>query len=216
MNIIKDRNKELEIEIEQYLNCLQKGVLTFYLGVKDYMANNTEQFESRIIEVSEHENDADDHLKNLKFILFRYNLVPDISADIMELMDAMDDLSDISKEVLLGLQVEKPVIDNELKEDFIMIAKNSKKAAETLIKAVRIYFTHFNSIEDYISKVYYYESEVDKLFHKLRVKLFANDIDRSTYDLFHQRYFAQEMALLSDIAEEMASKLSVFRFKRGI
>ncbi|MDF1618837.1 DUF47 family protein [Petrocella sp. FN5] len=216
MNIFQDRNRELELEIDLYLNCLQKGAMTFYEGIKDYMTNNCQQFEERVKVVVEQESEADEHLKNLKFILYRYNLVPDLSADILELMDSMDDIGDISKQMLLDLQVEQPKIEEDFKEDFILIAKTSRKAVETLIRGVRVYFTEYKTIEDYISKVYFYESEVDKLEHKLKIKIFADKDHLKLSEKMHQRYFAQKTARLSDIAEEMAIKLSVFRFKRGI
>lgn len=216
MQIFQDRNKELEQEIDLYLNCLQQGAMSFYEGVKDYMAGNTKQFNERIKCVVEQESEADEHLKNLKFTLYRYNLIPDLSADILELMDSMDDINDIAKETLLDLKVERPVFDEDIKEDFNLIAKKSLKAVEALIRGVRVYFTQFKTIEDYISKVYFYESEVDKLEQNLKVKIFSDDSQRTLYEKMHQRYFAQKTARLSDVAEAMAIKLSVFRFKRGI
>lgn len=216
MNIFQDRNKELELEIDLYLNSLQKGAMTFYEGTNDYLANNCQQFEERVKSVVEQESEADEHLKNLKFILYRYNLIPDLSADILELMDSMDDIGDISKEMLLDLQVEQPKIGEDFKEDFSMIAKTSLKAVETLIRGVRVYFTQYKTIEDYISKVYFYESEVDKLEYNLKIKIFADKDLFNLSEKMHQRYFAQKTARLSDIAEETAIKLSVFRFKRGI
>ncbi len=50
--------------------------------------------------IKEQEKEADEHLVNIKYVLFKYNLVPDLSADILELMDSMDDINDISKEIL--------------------------------------------------------------------------------------------------------------------
>ncbi|PKM51357.1 MAG: hypothetical protein CVV02_07060 [Firmicutes bacterium HGW-Firmicutes-7] len=215
-DIFQDRNKELENEIEQYLCCLHNGAMTFYEGIKDYIHNNDQRFKERVKVVIDHERDADEHLKNLKFILYRYNLIPDLSADILELMDAMDDIGDVSKQVLLDLEVEKPKIEGEIKEDFIEIAKISLKAVETLMGGVRVFFTQVKTIEDYISKVYFYESEVDKLEHELKIKIFGNSECLNLSEKMHLRYFAQKTARLSDIAEEMAIKLSVFKFKRGI
>ncbi len=216
MKIFQDRNKELEIEMDLYLNCLQKGVMTFNEGIKDFMDDNEGQFDERIKSIIELENDADEHLQTLKFILFRYNLMPDLSADILELMDAMDDINDIAKDVLLGLYVERPCINSDHRSDFKMIAKYSRKAVETLIKGVRIYLTQFRTIEDYVSKVYHFESEVDTLLYNLKVKIFSDKDDMNFPIKMHERYFAQEIAKLSDIAEDIAGKLAVFRFKRSL
>ena len=216
MKIFQDRNKELEMEIDIYLNCLQKGASTFLEGIKSYLRGETEQFAERIKTMTEHESEADVHLVNLKYVLFRYNLMPNLSADILSLMDTMDDINDISKEVLLNFQVVKPKIDASLVDDYGHIAKKSKQAAETLINGVRIYFTEFKTIEDYVTKVNLFESEVDMLLHQLKVKIFSDKNDYTLCEKMMLQNFADEIAKLSDLAEQIASMLSVFKFKRDI
>ena len=216
MNIFKDRNKELEMEIDLYLNCLQKGANTFLEGVKSYLRGETEQFNERAKLITEQEKEADEHLVNIKFVLFKYDLVPNLSADILELMDSMDDINDVSKEVLLDFQVQKPQIDPSLVDDFGHIAKKSMKAVETVIKGVRIYLTEFRTVEDYISKTNLFESDADTLLHNLKIKIFDEQLNRTLCEKIVLNKFANELAELSDIAEKIASKLSVFRFKRSI
>lgn len=216
MEIFKDRNKELEMEIDFYLNCLQKGANTFLEGVKSYLRDEEETFNERIKLIREQEKDADDHLVNIRYVLFRYNLVPDLSADILELMDLMDDINDISKEVLLNLQVIRPYVNKDLRDDFGHIAKKSKIAAETLIKGVRVYLTEFKTVEDYITKVNLFESEVDMLLHNLKIKIYSKENDITLCEKLVLHNLADELAKLSDLAEIIAGKLSVFRFKRSI
>ena len=214
-DIFQDRNKELENEIEQYLVCLQKASMTFCEGIKDYIKNK-DRFEERVRLVSESEHEADEHLKNIKFILYKYNLIPDLSADILELMDSMDDIGDITKQVLMDLDVERPIISDDIAKDYIEIAKVSLKAVEALIGGVRLFFTKVKSIDDYICKVYFYESEVDKLEEVVKRKLFQENKTLDLSQKNHVKYFIHKTAELSDIAERMAIKLSVFKFKRGI
>lgn len=216
MKIFKDRNKQLELEIDLYLNCLQKGANTFLEGVKAYLRDESKHFIERIQMIKEQEKEADEHLASIKYVLFRYNLIPDLSADILELMDSMDDINDISKEILLDLQIIRPKIDSSLVDDFGHIAKKSKRAAETLIKAVRIYFTEFKTIEDYITKVKLFESEADMILYELKVKIFDDQLKGSLSEKMVLSNFAAQFAKLSDLAETIASKLSVLRFKRSI
>jgi len=216
VKIFQNRNKELEMEMDIYLNYLQKGANTFLEGVKSYLRGETQQFIERIKSVIEQESDADEHLRNLKYVLFKYNLIPDLSADILELIDSMDDICDISKEVLLNLQVIQPKIDSSLVDDFGHIAKKSKQAAETLINGVRIYFTKFMTIEDYVTKVKLYEHEVDMLQHALKVKIFSEENKDTLAEKMLLQNFADEIAKLSDQAELVANKLFVFKFKRSM
>lgn len=216
MKIFKDRNKELELDIDLYLNTLFKGSNTFLEGVKAYLKGDMKDFELRIKLITEQEKEADEYLVNIKYVLFRYNLVPNLSADILELMDSMDDINDISKEALLDLKVIKPNIQEPLTDDFISIAYKSKKAVETLIKAVRIYLTEFRTVEDYITKTNLYESEVDTLQHNLKLKIFSKDENISLGEKLLLNKFADKLGDLSDLAQSIGRKLSVFRFKRSI
>jgi predicted phosphate transport protein (TIGR00153 family) len=216
MKIFKDRNKQLEMDIELYLNCLQKGANTFLEGVKAYLRDEDEHFIERVNMIKEQEKEADEYLASIKYILFRYNLIPDLSADILELMDSMDDINDIAKEILLDLQIIKPKIDPSLVDDFGHIAKKSKRACETVIQAVRIYLTEFKTIEDYIIKVNLFESEADMLLHELKVKIFDDKLSGSLSEKMLLLNFANDFDKLSDLAESIASLLSVIRFKRSI
>jgi len=216
MKLFKDRNKELELEMDLYLNSLQTGSNTFLEGVKAYLRNETEKFNERIKTVTEQEKVADEHLVNIKYVLFKYNLVPDLSADILELMETMDDINDVAKETLSELQVIKPEIPSSLVDDFGHIAKKSNKAVESLIMGVRIYLTEFSTVEDYITKTNLFESEVDTLLHDLKMKIFDEQLDRTFGEKLVLNKFADQIAELSDIAEKVARKLSVFRFKRSI
>jgi uncharacterized protein Yka (UPF0111/DUF47 family) len=116
----------------------------------------------------------------------------------------------------LDFQVIKPRIDPSLIDDYGHIAKKSKRAVETLIQAVRIYFTEFKTIEDYIIRVNLFESEVDMLTHNLKVKIFDDHLSGSLSEKMLLQDFAVQLAELSDLAEKIGSKLSVFRFKRSI
>jgi predicted phosphate transport protein (TIGR00153 family) len=216
MKIFKDHNKELELEMDLYLNSLQKGSNSFLEGTKAYLREEAEQFDNRIKYVIEQEKEADEHLVNLKYVLFRYNLVPDLSADILELMDSMDDIADIAKEALLDFRVVRPDIPKSLRDDFGHIAKKSNQAVETVIQGVRIYLTEFSTVEDYITKTYLFESDVDTLLYNLKIKIFDENLDCTLGEKLILKDFADQLAELSDIAEIVANKLSVFRFKRSI
>lgn len=215
MKIFKNRNQELENEIELYLDSLHNASLLFYEGIKDYL-DNDEGFSNRVKDCAEFEREADEHLKNIKFVLYKYNLIPDLSADILELMDACDDIGDISKEVLLDLQAECPKIEEDMKPLFREIAKLSQKSAESVIGGVRFYLTQMRTIDENLNKVYFYESEVDKLQHDLKKVIYQDDCELEYAHKIHLSYYVKKCARLSDICEGIALVLSVFQFKRGI
>jgi len=213
--LFHDYNKDLEHEIELYISSLHKAALTFYEGMKDYLFENEERFHERVHHTNEMEREADQHLKNLKFLLYKYNLIPDLSADILELMDALDDVADVSKAVMLDLELEKPEILEAYRQDFKEIAKRSLRCTEALLTGVRVFFTQIKAIEEHVEKVYFYEKEVDRMEYQLKKKIFEN----ASLDLaqkMHLKEFVKRTAALSNISEDVALKLAVFKFKRGI
>lgn len=215
MKIFHNRNKELEYEIELYLDSLHNSTLYYYEGIKNYL-DNDEQFVNRVNDCSEQERQADEHLKNIKYILYKYNLIPNLSADILELMDACDDIGDLSKAALLDLDAESPKIEEDMKPMFKDIAKLSRKSAETVISGIKFYLTQMHSIEERINKVYFFESEVDRLQHELKKLIFDKNNNIEYARKNHLTYFVKRIGELSDICEGIAIKLSVFQFKRGI
>ena len=214
--IFSDRDKELEEEIEIYLCSLSNAAMFFYEGIKDYVENNNERFSERLKEVTDAEKEADAHLKKLKFSLYKYNLIPDFSGDVLQLMDSMDNIADKSKHVLLQLSIESPMIYDFAKKGFTDMAKTSLKCAEALVCAVRLFFTQIKMVDDYINKICFYEKEADYLEEKLKRAIYNSEEILHLSERMHLRYFVNEIAELSDIAEGIAHMLAVFKIKRSI
>jgi predicted phosphate transport protein (TIGR00153 family) len=214
--IFTDRDKELEEEIETYLCSLSNAALLFYEGVKDYVQNDCERFDDRLKEVTEAEKEADAHLKKLKFSLYKYNLIPDFSGDVLELLDSMDNIGDMSKQVLLQLSIERPVICDFVKKGFTDMAKACLKSVEALLCGVRLFFTQIKMVDEHINKVYFYEKEADNLEEKLKRAIFNTQEDIHLSHKMQLRYFVHEIVELSDVAESVAQKLAVYKVKRTI
>jgi len=71
-------------------------------------------------------------------------------------------------------------------------------------------------VNDYVNKVHFYEHEADDVEETLKRKAFdSNEITRLSRKV-HMRYFAEKIALVSDIAEAVAERLSVYTIKRRI
>ena len=211
-----NRNKELENEIEVYLLSIHNATLTFNEGVGDYVKNNHKRFQERIDKLIDIERQADDQLKDLKYKLYKYNLIPDFSGDVLALLDSLDDISDASKQILIQLSIEKPNIYDYLKDDFIKLAETSLKCVETLLGGVRGFFSNSKAVEEIVNRVYFYEAEVDKIEEVLKRQIFNTEITIELSERMHLRYFINKIAQISDTAEQIALKLSIFKLKRNI
>ncbi|RQD69386.1 MAG: DUF47 family protein [Tindallia sp. MSAO_Bac2] len=215
-NLFKNHSKELEDEIDAYLKAITRGILVFQAGVEEYLKGKNEAFEERVKEMTAAEKEADEKLKNIKYKLYAYNLIPDASGDILELTDALDELVDRAKAVHLNLSIENPQIPDFATESFVELSRASCKAADELMKGVRSFFQNTGMVEEHVNKVYFFEGEADKMEESIARQVFGNkSIERLSHKI-HLRYFVERIASISDISEDVALKLSVFQLKRNI
>ena len=70
-------------------------------------------------------------------------------------------------------------------------------------------------VSDYVNKVHFYEHLADDVEEQLKRKAFNSDIKEFSKKV-HMRYFAEKIAEVSDIAEHVAERLSIYTIKRRI
>jgi len=214
--LFPDRSRELEEHIDFYLDCTVKSALLFNEGVSDFFNNNLDRFESRCLEVGKIEREADTSLKEVKYKLYAFMLLPDSRSDVFKLLDTMDDLVDAAKQILLQLSIEKPEMPEFLKDSFIELGEASCQAVVELVTSVRAFFKNSKSIEEHVLRVYFYEKEADKLEESIKRKIFSsNEIPRLCHKV-QIRYFVEKISLLSDKAEDVAKNLLIYSVKRRI
>ncbi|SMP44838.1 DUF47 domain-containing protein [Anoxynatronum buryatiense] len=211
-----NRNRELEDEMNAYLTAVVKSGLVYRQGVREYLDGNEKAFEERLRELNALEQEADDRLRQVKYKLYAYNLIPDASGDILELADSLDNLVDTAKHTLEHLSIERPVFPDFAIRPFLELTELSSQAADELLMGVRNFFGNTGTVEDFVTKVNFYENEADKREEAIARMVFqSEEIVRLSHKM-HLRYFIQQVAAISDIAEDVALKLSVFQLKRKL
>ncbi|RCW56245.1 MULTISPECIES: DUF47 domain-containing protein [Halanaerobium] len=216
-HILFGRSRELEIEITEYLDLVNRGALTFKRDLKRYIQKDFNLFEESLTDIKKIENNADEHQKDIKYKLYKYMLIPESRADVLNIIEEIDTITDLAKEVIYEISIEKPVIPEELESDFLELVENSSEAVDMLVKSVRAFFEEISQVNDYVNKVHFYEHQADKNEERLKRKIFSDqckEIDIA-YKL-QLRYFIEEIAALSDQAEMVSEDVSVAAVKRRI
>ena len=153
-NILQSKSKDLQNEIDNYLKSITQASLLFFEGAKEAYRGEYDDAEIRYRDISELERKADEQLIAIQYKLYAYNIAPDSRANIFELLDGLDDIVDRAKKNIFQICVEKPVIPDSMKDDFIAITEASVDAVDILIQGVRSFFEDVNSLEGYIKNVY--------------------------------------------------------------
>ena len=216
-HILFGRSKELEIEITEYLDLVNQGSLTFKRDLSRYIKKNFELFEESLTDIKEIENNADEHQKDIKYKLYKYMLIPESRADVLGIIEEIDTITDLAKEVIYEISIEKPFIPEELENEFLELVENSTEAVDMLVKAVRAFFEEISQVNDYVNKVHFFEHQADKNEERLKRKIFSEQFEK--IDIAHKlqlRYFIEEIAALSDQAESVSEDVSVAAIKRRI
>ncbi len=215
-NILFNRSKELEVEIEEYLSTVNRAVMIFERDTRHYIERDFEQFNNSLGDILEVEKKADDYQKDIKYKLYRYMLIPEARGDVLILLESIDNLVDHTKKVMVQLSIEQPFIPDFIEDDLLELINKSVKAVDMLVKSIKSYFEQVSMVSDYVNKVHFYEHEVDKIEERIKRKVFTCDKFKAFSKKVHLRYFIEKIALLSDEAETISEKVSVAAIKHSI
>jgi predicted phosphate transport protein (TIGR00153 family) len=214
MTLLFRRTRALEAQIDQLLDAISEGCLVFEQGIADYLRPDLEQFEKRLAAIGDYEHKADELRREIEMRLYRESLIPDHRGDVLGLLENIDNVIDEAKKTLWQFAVERPEIPAELAPGYLELARAGTQAAQHLVSAVRAFFRDITVVPDHIHKVYFYEKEADKLADRLKRRIFSMDVELARK--IHLRYFCLHVENISDRAEEVADRLSIYTIKRTI
>ncbi|MEA2104406.1 MAG: DUF47 family protein [Candidatus Cloacimonadota bacterium] len=211
-----NRTKQLEGDIDEYLDKVTVSSLIFLEGIKSYLNQDTKRFETQYENITKLESEADNIRRNIKYKLYTNMLIPESRGDVLGLLETMDNVVDTAEKAIEQFSIEKPDIPKFLHKDFLLLAELSSKSVEEVVKGARSFFKEINLVNDFINKVHYYEHEADNVEEILKRNVFNSEEITRFSKKVHLRYFAEKIALVSDVAEEVAERLAVYAIKRQI
>jgi predicted phosphate transport protein (TIGR00153 family) len=207
------KTKALEIQVDQFLDAIIKGTLCMREAIASYLSGDDQDFARRLGELRDYEHDADDLRKSTETTLYTYSLIPESSADVLVLLDNLDDLIDHAKHIAEDFEVQSPDVEVGYLDQFIALTSRSVHAVEQAVEASRAFFRNEGRLRDCISKVEFYERQADQAGLRLKKTIYDSDMDLARKH--HLRYFADQLESLSDLAEEVSDHLLITSIKRS-
>lgn len=214
MAILFKASKQLEAQIDEYLDCVSEGSLVFRTGVVSYLQARQDEFNDKLSQITDLEKKADELRREIENRLYTHTLIPEHRGDVLGLLENIDDVLDNMKETLFQFDVEIPFIPGELHKDYESLTDVSCQSVESLVFGTRAFFRDVKAVKDHLHKVYYFEKEADRIGDHLKRRAFRMDMDLS--QKFHLRYFALHIQQISDRAENVADRLAIYTIKRTI
>jgi predicted phosphate transport protein (TIGR00153 family) len=208
------KTKELELQLDEYLDLVVEGGLLFKQGIRYYLQGHNSEFEDRLKDLDQCESKADGLRRAIESRLYLQTLIPESRGDVLGILESTDRVLNLTAETLLEFSVESPNILSDLHSLYLDLAGASIKALDYMVAAIRAYFRDLTEVRDHINKAQFYEHESDKIAEKIKRLVFKKDIELS-YKL-HMRYFVIRIDKIADRAEDVCDRLSIATIKRYV
>ncbi len=211
----KHAKKSIEL-IEAFLTLMDEGCLIFKDGVKNYLFGNRPSFEDNLKTLANIASEADIKKREIENILYTQSLMPELRADILKLLEELNNILELAKANLFEFDVEVPFIPSELNQELTKLTELSVLSIDSLIPATRVFFRDPESVKEHLHRVYLYEKETDKLALSIKRRVFQDMPNIKLSEKIHLRYFTLHIELLSDKAQDAADVLSIMAIKRSL
>ena len=213
MPVFTRTTKNLIIKIDEFFDDIDLGLLVFREGIKAYLDKDMDAFERHLQKVDNLENNADRLQREIENEMITHSILPQHRSEVSTLIDELDEIIDALKSSLNEINIEMPEIPSSLNKNFISITETSINAAEELIPAARAYFKAPYTVREKLLKVYYFESETDKLSLSAKKIIFQDMNDLDLAHKAHLRYIIHHIENISDLAQRAADLLSAMAIK---
>jgi len=213
MPVFTRTTKNLIIKIDEFFDDIDLGLLVFREGIKAYLEKDMDSFKRHLQKVDALENNADKLQRAIENEMITHSILPQHRAEVSALIDELDEIIDALKSSLNEINIEIPVIPSSLNKNFISLTETSINAAEELIPAARAYFKAPYTVREKLLKVYYFESETDKLSLSTKKIIFQEMNELDLAHKAHLRYIIHHIENISDLAQKAADLLSGMAIK---
>lgn len=205
----------LENKIDLFHDKLLDAAMNFKKAIRIYLKEKrSEEYKKINKQIKQIEHDADKLRRDIEAKLYTQNLIPDLRADVLNLVENLDKVINKFDEVVYEFYIEQPDIPEEYHMRFKEICDLSSECAENLSIASRAFFRDFSSVRDFSQKVYFIEHESDVSSGHLKQAIFDSELPLA--NKLQLNNLTSEIADIADIAEDCVDELLIFTIKRDI
>lgn len=213
MAVFTRTTKKLILKIDEFFDNIDLGLLVFKEGIRAYLEKDMEAFERHLYKVEALEGNADRLQRAIENEMITHSILPQHRVEVSTLIDQLDEIIDAVKSTLNEISIEVPEIPASLNKNIISLTETSVNSAEELIPAARAYFKAPYTVREKLLKVYYFESETDKISFLTKKIIFQEMNELDLAHKAHLRYIIHHIENISDLAQKAADMLSGMAIK---
>ncbi len=209
------RTKSLENKIDLFHDKIIDAAMTFKKAMRIFLEEKrSDEYRKQSKQIKQIEHDADALRRDIENKLYIQNLIPDLRADVLHLVENLDKIINKFDEVTYKFYIERPDIPKEYHLRLTELCEQVADCAENMAIASRAFFRDFSTVRDYSQKVYFMEHESDLSSGRLQEAIYDSDIPLA--NKIQLGGLITEVADIADIAEDCVDELLIFTIKRDI
>lgn len=214
MTILFRQSRELEAEIDEYLDLILQGGLLFRQGVKCFLDHRLEEFEQRLEELRGIERRGDALRRGIESKLYLHTLIPESRGDVLGLLESADEVLNVVTSTLLRFSIELPTLLDDLNPLFLDLADNAIAAVDAMVGGCRAYFRNLSAVRDHIARTQGLREEVNRLAETYVRAAFQRDLRLSHKNQL--RYFVAHTEQIAEDADDVCDRLAIAAIKRYV
>ncbi len=190
---------------ESFSDALELCLVTPDCTNFDFYIDRTHKFESQ----------ADDIRDEIEDLIYAKALIPESRTDVIQLLDALDDIPDHLETVLYTIQTQRLEIPEFIRPGFLELVALSLNCCELVARQVRSLFLRNENLKELGEQVDRMESQGDHLERQLISQLFASNEP----DPFVKLQIKELILLcgqIADIAEKVSRRVHIIDMKRRV
>lgn len=209
------QTKSLENKIDLFHDKIIDAAMTFKKAIRIFLAEKrSEEYKKLSKQIKQIEHDADSLRRDIENKLYAQNLIPDLRADVLELVENLDKIINRFDEVAYKFYIERPDFPAEYHMRMTELCEQVSDCAENMAIASRTFFRDFSTVRDYSQKVYFIEHESDITSGRMKEAIFDSEMPLA--NKLQLSSLISEVADIADIAEDCVDELLIFTIKRDI
>lgn len=207
--------KSLENKIDNFHDKIIDAAMTFKKGIKIYLTEQrSPEYKKINKQIKQIEHDADGLRRDIENKLYAQNLIPDLRADVLNLVENLDKVINKFDEVGYRFYIEHPEIPQEYHMRMLELCEQVTDCCENMAIASRAFFRDISTVRDYSQKVYFIEHETDLSSGHLKEAIFDSDLPLA--NKLQLSALVTEISDIADIAEDCIDELLIFTIKRDL
>jgi uncharacterized protein len=213
MAVFTRTTKNLILKIDEFFDNIDLGLLVFREGIRAYLDKDMDAFDRHLQKVDSLESNADKLQRAIENEMITHSILPQHRVEVSTLIDQLDEIIDAVKSTLIEISIEAPDIPQSLNKNIISLTETSVNSAEELMPAARAYFKAPYTVREKLLKVYYFETEADKISFQTKKIIFQEMNELDLAHKAHLRYIIHHIENISDLAQKAADLLSGMAIK---